>query len=75
MYLINLRKLTKWKFPSRNISVGDVVVLQEDGLVPTKWQFARVVEVHPGHDGVVCVATIKTGIGTSYQVGSIAARI
>lgn len=59
-YLIRLRMLTKWKLPSRNIVVGDVVVLQEDGLVPSKWQLARVVKVYPGCDGIVCVASIKT---------------
>ena len=62
-YLASLRKLTKWQFPSRDLQVGDVVVLREDGLVPTKWQLARVEEVHPGRDGKVRVATIKTPRG------------
>ena len=63
-YLINLRRLTKWQHPTRNISEGDVVVLQEDGLVPSKWQLARVILVHPGSDGTVRVATVKTCQGT-----------
>ena len=63
-YLVSLNRLTKWRFPSRNIAVGDVVVLQEDGLVPLKWQLARVMEVHPGRDGIVRVATVKTQSGT-----------
>ena len=33
-YLVSLDKLSKWKSPSKNIGVGDVVVLQEDGLIP-----------------------------------------
>ena len=63
-YLVGLRKLTKWKFPSRNLQVGDIVILREDGLVPTKWQLARIMEVHTGRDGIVQVATIKTPHGT-----------
>ena len=63
-YLIQLRKITKWKLPSRNVTVGDIVVLQEDGLVPSKWQLARVTEVHPGRDGIVRVASVKTSNGT-----------
>ena len=63
-YLINLKKINKWKFPSRNIAVGDIVVLQEDNLVPSKWQLAKIVEVHPGRDGLVRVATIRTCSGT-----------
>ena len=41
-----------------------MVVLPEDGLVPAKWQLARVTETHPGKDGVVRVATMRTAQGT-----------
>ena len=63
-YLANLRKFTKWHSPSRNARIGDVVVLQEDGLLPSKWQLAKITEVHPGRDGVVRVVTVKTKIGS-----------
>ena len=43
--------------------VGDVVVLQESGLVPTRWPLGRVTEVHPGEDGRVRVVTLKTAQG------------
>ena len=46
------------------MQVGDVVVLKEDGLIPTKWPFARVLEIHPGWDKYVRVVTIKTATGT-----------
>ena len=61
---MSLDRLSKWRSPSKNIAAGDVVVLREDGLVPLKWQLARVMKVHPGLDGVVHVATIKTQSGT-----------
>ena len=35
-YLSTLQKFSKWVHPSRNLSVGDVVVLIEDGMVPTQ---------------------------------------
>ena len=40
--------------------IGDVVILQEDGLVriPGKWPLARITDVHTGRDGLVQVATI-----------------
>ena len=63
-YLITLNRFTKWKCPSRNLAVGDIVVLREDGLVPCKWQLARVVQIHAGNDGIVRVATVKTQTGT-----------
>ena len=62
-YLVQFRKLTKWQFKSRNFQVGDIVILQESGLVPTRWPLARIVEVHPGSDGNVRVVTVKTANG------------
>ena len=62
-YLSSLRRHNKWKFPSRNVEVGDVVILQEGNLIPTKWPLARVIETHPGKDGFVRVITVKTSTG------------
>ena len=63
-YLTNLNRFTKWHHPSRNIKIGDMVILCEDSIIPTKWPLARVVDVHPGRDNLVRVATIKTSNGT-----------
>ena len=62
-YLSSLRKFTKWHHPSRNASIGDIVILQEDSLVPGKWPLTRVTQVHKRKDGLVCVVTIKTHTG------------
>jgi hypothetical protein len=63
-YLVTLNKFHKWHHPSRNLTVGDVVVLKEDSVIPTKWPLAKVVQVHTGRDGLVRVATLKTEKGT-----------
>ena len=42
---------------------GDVVVLQESGMVPTKWPLGRILETHPGRDNLVHVVTVKTDQG------------
>ena len=63
-YLNSLRRFSKWHAPSKNLQVGDVVVLREDNVIPTKWPLARVVAVHAGHDGLVRVVTVKTTTGT-----------
>ena len=62
-YLSSLRRHNKWKFPTRNVRVGDVVILKEDNLVPTKWPLARVLATYPGKDGLVRVVTVKTTTG------------
>ena len=43
---------------------GDIVMLQGDGMILTKWQLASVIEVHPGWDCIVRVAMVKTSQGT-----------
>ena len=62
-YLASLRKYAKWHKPSQNLSVGDVVVLHEDGLTPTTWILGRIVEVFPGKDGLIRVVNVKTRTG------------
>ena len=63
-YISSLQRYAKWNKSTRNIKIGDVVIIREDGLLPTKWAIARVVDVHPGQDNVVRVVTIRTSTGT-----------
>ena len=63
-YFSSLQRYAKWNKITQNIKANDVVIVREDGLIPTKWVNARVIEVHPGQDRVVRVVTIKTSNGT-----------
>ena len=63
-YITSLKHYNKWHHPSTNICVGDIVILQEDNLIPSKWPLARVIKVHAGKDDLVRVATVKTNSGT-----------
>ena len=63
-YIITLNKLTKWTNRSRNAQVGDIVLLKDETLFPTRWPLARITEVHPGKDDLVRVVTLKTEKGT-----------
>ena len=63
-YCTILRKFAKWNRPDRNLRVGDLVCLRDEGMFPTKWPLARVITVHPGPDGLVQVVTMKTSKGT-----------
>lgn len=62
-YLTTLQKNYRWTQTSRNISVGDVVILFEDSIVSTQWPLARVVKTYPGKDGIVRVVDVKTSKG------------
>lgn len=43
----------------RNASVGDLAVLKDETLPPLKWSMVRVVNIHPGDDGVVRAVTVR----------------
>ena len=62
-YITHIGYFTKWRHPSRNFRVGDIVIIREDSTVPTKWSLARIAQVHPGKDNHVHVATVKTSAG------------
>lgn len=59
-YLQQLQVRSKWRVPTKNIGVGDIVIIKEDNLPAGKWALGRVQELHPGKDGYVRVVSIKT---------------
>ena len=62
-YLATLQQRTKWHGPSANVKVGALVVLKEEPTHPLSWKIGRIVELHPGPDGLVRVASVKTMSG------------
>lgn len=62
-YLHTLQTRPKWKTRQTNLQIGDVVLIKEDGVPPTKWLLARITDLHPGADGLVRVARVKTSTG------------
>ncbi|EFA13021.1 hypothetical protein TcasGA2_TC011487 [Tribolium castaneum] len=43
----------------KNFNVGELVLIKEDNINPSKWPLAKIKEVHPGGDGVVRVVTLE----------------
>ena len=62
-YIHHLQQYNRWRNPSENVEIGDLVLLKDECLPATKWPMARVVDVVPGADQLVRVATIKTATG------------
>ncbi|XP_015119446.1 uncharacterized protein LOC107042776 [Diachasma alloeum] len=58
---LNLRN--KWANGEHHITVGTVVLLKEDNLAPLQWAMGRVIQTHPGADGVTRTVTLKTPKG------------
>ncbi|KAH8394039.1 hypothetical protein KR200_004504 [Drosophila serrata] len=62
-YLSTLQTRTKWQQDAPNVALDTLVVLKEPNQPPSKWLLGRVIEVHPGQDQRVRVATVKTARG------------
>ena len=59
-YLQSLNQRNKWTKVEPNISVGSLVIIMSENISPSHWPIGRVIDVHPGSDGLIRVSTIKT---------------
>ncbi|GFW93846.1 integrase catalytic domain-containing protein [Trichonephila clavipes] len=58
-YISSLQPSKKWQDAQPNLMEDDIVLIKEEGP-PGTWPMARVLQVHPGNDGLVRVVTVKT---------------
>ncbi|XP_055916090.1 uncharacterized protein LOC129948955 [Eupeodes corollae] len=61
-YLTSLQQRPKWH-KTKNFEVGDLVVVKEQNLPPSKWALGRIEILHPGDDGLVRVVSLRTKNG------------
>jgi hypothetical protein len=59
-YLSSLQQRNKWDSAAPNLRKGDVVLLRDDDHTPGSWPLGRVLDIHPGKDGLVRVVTVKS---------------
>ncbi|XP_029055098.2 uncharacterized protein LOC114882376 [Osmia bicornis bicornis] len=62
-YLHGLQQRNKWQQGCDNLRVGELVIVRNDLLPPSKWELARIVKVFPDSSGNVRVAEVKTASG------------
>lgn len=62
-YLSLLQQRHKWTNVTSILTPGTMVLLVDDNLPPLYWKLGRVDEIHPGKDGLVRVATVRTPTG------------
>ncbi|UYV75834.1 hypothetical protein LAZ67_13001501 [Cordylochernes scorpioides] len=61
--LHNLQQRQKWRVRMPDLAKGALFLIKEEHLPPARWLMGRVVEVHPGKDGVVRVVSLRTKNG------------
>lgn len=60
-YLANITLRQRWHSPQRNVKIGDVVILREEGTPRNEWRLGRIFDVCTDDDGLVRKVTIKVG--------------
>ncbi|CAG9087799.1 unnamed protein product [Plutella xylostella] len=58
-YLNTLQQRYKWQERVPAPKIGDIVVIKQDDLPPTKWLLGIIKNVHPGADNLVRVVTVQ----------------
>ena len=66
-YLPTLTQRKKWQKDTKNVEIGDLVLLADSNAPRGSWPLARVSQVFPGSDGRVRSVEIKTAGGGVYR--------
>lgn len=60
-YLNELTVRKGWhKGSTTEIKIGTLVTIRDDSLPPMRWSLGRIINIHPGADGIIRVVTVKT---------------
>ena len=59
-YLPTVQLRQKWKSIQRNVTIGDIVLIQDENLPRRTWPLGKVINVYPGRDGLVRSAQVKS---------------
>ncbi|KYN01216.1 hypothetical protein ALC62_07995, partial [Cyphomyrmex costatus] len=63
-YLQRYQAISKWHHPTMKVKEGSLVLIVDERDPPAKWPLARVVQLHPGKDGLIRVVTVRTATST-----------
>ncbi|XP_070854796.1 uncharacterized protein [Drosophila suzukii] len=67
-WLSHLQARPKWRHETDNLQRNDMIIIEDDRTGPSDWKLGRIIDLHPGADGLVRVATIKTSTGIYKRV-------
>lgn len=62
-YVSLLQQKVKWKTHGEDLKLGALVLVKDKNQPPLLWLLGRVVQLHPGQDGIHRVADVKTRKG------------
>ncbi|XP_035906396.1 uncharacterized protein LOC118509627 isoform X2 [Anopheles stephensi] len=60
-YLQKLQARSKWLTKGKEqVRVGQLIIIHEDNVQPSRWPLARITKIHPGRDNIIRVISAKT---------------
>lgn len=62
-YLVEQQRRYKWVNGNTDLQKGVLVLLKDDHLPPLQWAIGRIVDIHPGEDGVTRVVIVRMAQG------------
>ncbi|XP_036146070.1 uncharacterized protein LOC105830105 [Monomorium pharaonis] len=62
-YLHTLQQRLKWRQSCSNLRIGELVLVQNESLPPSKWELGRILNLYPAKDGKIRVVDVKTTSG------------
>lgn len=62
-YLQSLQCRRRWDRTAPNLKLNQLVLIKDNNLPPMKWKLGRIIELHPGSDGLSRVFTLQTATG------------
>lgn len=74
-YLNRLQRRPKWLKTKTTFNINDLVLVKESNMAPTVWPLAKIVNTHPGRDGVVRVVTLQNANGRIFQRPTVKLRL
>lgn len=60
-YLAQLQQRTKWNTAQPNAHIGQLVLLRDENLPPSRWVMGRILRVFPGKDSLVRAVELRRG--------------
>lgn len=60
-YLTNITLRQRWHSPRRNVKMGDIVIVKEEGFPRNEWRLGTVLGVCEDEDGLVRQAKVQLG--------------
>ena len=70
-YLSNLQSRSKWVTSSRNMKVGDIVLIKDDNSSRNQWKLGLVTVAEPDDDGLVRKVSLKTRSSSVNEKGMV----